>query len=85
MAHKKGFVVGSKTGGFIGIYEIDQRDQSVSHVDTFKVDPKANSICGLGSSSDKSRLVISAKVNEPVPAGGHYLNGESFLSRMELF
>ena len=36
-AHKKGFVVGSKNGGYLGIYEIE-RDFTINHVDTFKVD-----------------------------------------------
>lgn len=38
VAHKKGFVVGSKNGGYLGVYEIE-RDFSINHVDTFRVDP----------------------------------------------
>lgn len=85
VANKKGFVVGSNKGGFIGIYEIEQKDSSVNHLDTFKIDPKCTSVCGLGTSSDKSRLIISALLSEPCPPGGTYFNSESNMDRVELY
>ena len=62
-AHKKGFVVGSKNGGYIGIYEIE-RDFSINHVDTFKVDPNCSEINSLSVSFDRSYLLINAKIKE---------------------
>ena len=62
-ATKKGFVVGSKNGGFIGIYDIE-RDYSIMHVDTFKVDPNCVEICNLSISSKRSYLLITAKISE---------------------
>lgn len=70
VAYEKGFAVGSKTGGFLGIYEIEQKDHSVSHVDTFKIDPKCVSVCGLSCSRGDGRLVISAVLSDPCPPGG---------------
>lgn len=85
VANKKGFVVGSDRGGFIGIYEIEQKDSSVNHLDTFKIDQKCSSVCGLGTSSDKSRLIISALLSEPCPPGGSYFNSETRMERIELY
>jgi len=51
-AHKKGFVVGSKNGGFIGVYEIE-RDFSINHVDTFKVDPLCSEVTSVSISFDR--------------------------------
>jgi hypothetical protein len=77
-------VVGSKKGGFIGIYEIE-RDFSVNHVDTFRVDPKCTAVTGLSVSTDKSHLVISSLLQEEVMAGGELPSGETKLNRVELY
>ena len=63
VAHKKGFVVGSKNGGYLGVYEIE-RDFSINHVDTFRVDPKCSEIVSLGISFDRQYLAMTAKINE---------------------
>lgn len=62
-AHKKGFVVGSKKGGYIGIYEIE-RDFSINHVDTFKVDPNCTEVTSVAISFDRQYLMINAKIHE---------------------
>jgi len=62
-AHKKGFVVGSKNGGFIGVYEIE-RDFSINHVDTFKVDPMCSEVTSVCISFDRQYLVINSKILE---------------------
>jgi hypothetical protein len=57
-------VVGSKNGGFIGIYEIE-RDYSINHVDTFKVDPYCLEVNSLSISNEKKNyLLITAKMTE---------------------
>jgi hypothetical protein len=53
--------VGSRNGGYIGIYEIE-RDYSINHVDTFKVDPNCSEITSLSISTEKSYLLITAKI-----------------------
>ena len=55
--------MGSRNGGYIGIYEID-RDFSINHVDTFKVDPNCSEISSLAISFDRSQLLINAKIQE---------------------
>jgi len=63
VAHKKGFIVGSKNGGYLGVYEIE-KDFSINHVDTFKVDPKCSEITALGISFDRQYLSITARLTE---------------------
>jgi hypothetical protein len=60
-AHKKGFVVGSKKGGYLGIYEIE-RDFSINHVDTFKIEQNCTEVTSLSISFDRSHLIINAKI-----------------------
>lgn len=58
-------MVGSKNGGYIGIYEIE-RDFSINHVDTFKVDPNCSEITSLSISTERSYLLITAKIQEEI-------------------
>jgi len=62
-AHKKGFVVGSSRGGLLGIYEIE-RDFSINHIDTFKVDTNCTEVTCLSISFDRSHLILNAKFKE---------------------
>jgi len=62
IAHKKGFIVGS-TNGYLGIYEIE-RDFSVNHIDTFKIDPLCTAIQSLSISFDRSFMVAAALIHE---------------------
>lgn len=58
-------MVGSKNGGYIGVYEIE-RDFSINHVDTFKVDPKCSEVTSVAISFDRQYLAINAKIQEEV-------------------
>lgn len=44
--------MGSKNGGYLGIYEIE-RDFSINHVDTFKVDPMCTEVTSVAVSFDR--------------------------------
>jgi hypothetical protein len=56
-------VVGSKNGGYIGIYEIE-RDFSINHIDTFKVDPMCTEVASVSISFDRQYLLINSILNE---------------------
>jgi len=79
-------VVGSKNGGFIGVYEIE-RDFSVNHIDTFKVDPNSIAVDSLSISFDKTYLVLAAEIQEEsLPAIYMQEEGaESDMSRLEIY
>ena len=58
-------MVGSKNGGYIGIYEIE-RDYSINHVDTFKVDPSCSEVSSVAISFDRQYLLINALMKDEV-------------------
>lgn len=69
------------------MYEIE-RNFTISHVDTFKVDPKCEEVTSVSISFDRQYLVINAKIHEEAnhPHLAHNDNDEpEFNERLEMF
>lgn len=76
--------MGSKNGGYIGIYDIE-RDYSIMHVDTFKVHPLCEEINNLSISSKRTYLLITAKIKEDKSELIADLEDEEPKDRLELY